>query len=182
MNNLDMIEVVNPSPLLEKTFRQIQQEHMLGLPILNPYLDVEAVGFVQFQGLWLGILITPWFMNLMLLSGTERCPALAEGKHQSWQFPGGTLKFDGGFDAKLGSYQACSFFAVMGKFTNQNEARSAAQAVLKGLLSGVANVATEPEQVQPVGPLAEIRAAIEAPMSKRDFLRGNFLPGRKRET
>jgi [NiFe] hydrogenase assembly HybE family chaperone len=182
MTTSEMIDVANPAPLLEEIYRKIQREHMQGLPILNPYLEVEAVGFIPFKGLWLGILITPWFMNLMLLSGAEPCPILAEGKFQAWQFPSGILKFNGGFESELGAYQACSIFAVMGEFSNQEQARTAAQTVLHDLFSAQVKIDSEPEQTQPVGPLAEIKAAIAAPMSKRDFLRGSFLPGRKRET
>ena len=179
MNNSESVEVVDPAPLLEEIYRKIHQEHMLGLPVLNANLEVEAVGFTPFQGFWLGILITPWFMNLMLLSRTESCPVLAEGESQSWLFPSGKLKFHGDFETGVGAYQACSLFSPMGEFANQGEARAAAQAVMSGLFTEAIVVEPEPEQKQPVGPLAEMRAAVAAPMSKRDFLRGVFLPGRK---
>jgi len=41
----------------------------------------------------------------------------------------GILKFNGGFESELGAYQACSIFAVMGEFSNQEQARTAAQTV-----------------------------------------------------
>jgi [NiFe] hydrogenase assembly HybE family chaperone len=172
-----------PSALLKEIYRKIYREHMIGLPILNPGLEVETVGFVPFQSFWVGILITPWFMNLVILPGTEPCPALPEGESQSWVFPGGVLKFISEFEAEIGSYQVCSLFSPMQEFTNQEEARSAAQAVLGGLFTETvsAEPAPEPVQTPPVGPLAEMRAVISAPMTKRDFLRGSFLPGRQRE-
>jgi [NiFe] hydrogenase assembly HybE family chaperone len=178
------VEAAHPGHLLEETYRKIHREHMLGLPILNPDLEVEAVDFVPFRGLWLGVLVTPWFMNLMLLSGTVICPVLAEGESQSWQFPGGTLKFYAGFEAEAGSCQVCSLVSPMREFANQEQARAAAQAVLNGLFTEIVSVKPEPPvpvQTQPAGPLAEMRAAVAAPMSKRDFLRGSFLPGRQRE-
>jgi [NiFe] hydrogenase assembly HybE family chaperone len=170
----------HPGRVLEKIYRNIHREHMLGLPILNPDLEVEAVGFVPFRGLWLGVLVTPWFMNLMLLSGTVNCPVLAEGESQSWQFPGGALKFYAGFEAETGYCQVCSMVSPMREFANQEQARAAAQAILNGLFTEIVNVETGTVQTQPIGPLAEMRAAVAAPMTKRDFLRGSFLPGRQR--
>lgn len=184
MRNSGSVEAIHPGPMLEEIYRKIHCEHMLGLPILNPDLEVEAVGFVQFHGLWVGILITQWFMNLMLLSGTAMCPVLAEGVSQSWLFPGGVLKFCAGFEAEAGSSQVCSLFSPMREFANQEEARSAAQAVLNGLFTEAVNIEPEPPvpvQTQPAGPLAEMCAAVAAPMTKRDFLRGRFLPGRHHE-
>ena len=173
--------LASPGSMLEELYRTIHRIAMLGLPILNPGLEIEAVGFKQFHGLWLGILITPWFMNLVLLSGTEPCPILAEGESQSWKFPGGTLKFDSSFEAEIGKYQVCSLFSPMGQFTSQEEARDAAQTILQSLFTETVQVEAEPVVKKAVGPLAEMRAAVAAPMTKRDFLRGSFLPGRKRE-
>lgn len=183
MTGSEWVATACPGPSLEEAYRKIHREHMLGLPILNPDLEVEAVGFVPFRGLWAGILITPWFMKLMLLSGTEACPVLAEGESQSWLFPGGALKFYAGFEAETGSCQACSLFSPMREFSSQDEARAAAQAVMEGLFTESASVEPEPAPAptRPAGPLAEMRAAVAAPMTKRDFLRGSFLPGRRCE-
>ncbi|MCU7849425.1 MAG: [NiFe]-hydrogenase assembly chaperone HybE [Candidatus Thiodiazotropha sp. (ex Lucinoma kastoroae)] len=52
---------------LEQQFRTIEQQRMEGLPLLNKALRVEAVSFCEWNGLCLGVLITPWFMNLMLI-------------------------------------------------------------------------------------------------------------------
>lgn len=184
MNCSISVEAAHPGPLLEEIYRKIHRERMLGLPILNPDLAVEAVGFVPFRGLWAGIVVTPWFMNLMLLSGTALCPVLADGKSQSWLFPSGALKFYAGFEAAIGSCQVCSLFSPMREFANQDEARAAAQAVMEGLFTESVSVEPEPAPVptQPAGPLAEMRVVVAAPMTKRDFLRGSFLPGRQRES
>jgi [NiFe] hydrogenase assembly HybE family chaperone len=182
LENSESIATVNPGNLLEKIYRKILLEQMLGLPILNADMEVEAVGFKPYCGLWLGVLITPWFMDLMLLSGTELCPTLDEGKKQSWTFPAGTLKFYGGNETELGSYQACSLISPMRQFTNQEEARTAAKTIMDGLFVEVVNAEPEPKKTQPNGPLAEMQATVSAPMSKRDFLRGSFLPGRQRDT
>jgi len=69
---------------LQHLFEQIASTRMAGLPILHPALRVETLGFeplpmdalpqepaapagLQAQPELLGILITPWFMNLLCL-------------------------------------------------------------------------------------------------------------------
>jgi Protein of unknown function (DUF3457). len=54
---------------LETTFNEILDKRMRDLPVVNASLSVQAVGFNRFGEDWLGVLITPWFMNLMLLPG-----------------------------------------------------------------------------------------------------------------
>lgn len=164
---------------LAEIYRRVYREQMLGLPIINPNLAVEAVGFTSFRGHVLGILITPWFMKLMLLPGTAPWAELRDGESQSWLFPGGVLKFIAERDDQLGPYQACSLFSPMSAFRGQDDARAAAEAVLHGLFSETP--AAEPVVVPRVGPLAELQEAVAAPMSKRDFLRGSFI-GRRRES
>jgi [NiFe] hydrogenase assembly HybE family chaperone len=52
---------------LEQIFNKIHQEQMQGIPILNNMLKVQALGFQEYQGRIVGILITPWLMNLVML-------------------------------------------------------------------------------------------------------------------
>ncbi|MEG3639684.1 [NiFe]-hydrogenase assembly chaperone HybE [Magnetococcus sp. PR-3] len=73
---------------LEATFTAIEQNQMQGLPLLNPMLHVEAVGFQRWQEGWLGVVITPWLMNLMWLPDDRG--ALEEatlGDKQDYRFP-----------------------------------------------------------------------------------------------
>ncbi len=56
---------------LEHRFRQIERTRMTGVPVVNDKLAVRAIGFRPWREHWLGILLTPWFMNLMLLPQEE---------------------------------------------------------------------------------------------------------------
>jgi [NiFe] hydrogenase assembly HybE family chaperone len=60
-------------------YQAIYEERMRDLPIVNPKLAVEAVGFDQWEEKDLGILITPWFMNLVLLPDSDRLVDLPQG-------------------------------------------------------------------------------------------------------
>jgi hypothetical protein len=61
-----------PADAVEQAFFRIQREQMADVPILNPALSVEAVDFQRWQGHWLGVVVTPWCMSLLLVPGSEQ--------------------------------------------------------------------------------------------------------------
>ena len=77
---------------IEACFAHIAQTRMDGVPIVNGALSVKAVGTCEWQGGILSVLITPWFMNLVLLPdegddwhrlpvGSERSQVFASGRY-----------------------------------------------------------------------------------------------------
>jgi len=72
-------------------YQAIYRERMRDLPIVNSRLAVEAVGFEQWEDKDLGILITPWFMNLVLFPGVGRnartCPQVQQRNGNSLLAP-----------------------------------------------------------------------------------------------
>ena len=50
-------------------YQRIADERMQGMPFVNRALRVEAVDFRAWDDHQVGVLITPWFMNLILLPG-----------------------------------------------------------------------------------------------------------------
>jgi [NiFe] hydrogenase assembly HybE family chaperone len=189
----------DPGPHVAAAFRVVHETRMHDVPILNPAIAVEAVGFAPWDAHWLGCLVTPWFMNLMLLPRmAERWVRLRPGEKHTYAFPAGEFEFIGGHEEAIGEYQACSLFSPMFEFADHATARLAAQACLRALfdpdnvehadvpllataetLTGVAKRAAAREAAEPAPAMLEAR--LETPMSKRDFLRGKFLdhdPGR----
>lgn len=121
---------------LQAVFSEIQRLRMADVPMLNPALQVEAVSFFSWQENWLGILITPWFMNLMLLPrNAQAWPGLATGQTVVHAFPSGEYDFIVGQEAALGPYQSCSLFSPMFEFPDQASARATAQAALSHLFA-----------------------------------------------
>lgn len=170
----------SPARALENRFRVILQEQMQDMPMLNPALSVEAVGLRPWGDHWLGVLITPWFMNLMLMSRvTGSWHPIAERESRHYVFPAGVFEFIGARDPALGDYQACSLFSPMFDFADQQTAHDTAVAALAALFD-VAN--REPGQVGAPLPAAGDATTVPAPampapvFSKRDFLFG--LPPR----
>lgn len=121
---------------LENAFNQIMVERMQDTPLLNPALSTQAVNFERMKDDWIGILITPWFMNLVLLpSATSGWCGLPVGTQFSQDFPYGGFLFTVAYEARLGVYSQCSLFSPMFQFQNQAAAVTAAQSALKALLT-----------------------------------------------
>jgi len=156
---------VNEAPVaqLEKLFRRIHANEMAGMPVLNPALAIEAVGFQRCSYGWLGILITPWFMNLILLPAANApWVSLAAGKQCDLSFPSGDFRFSADSAPELGEYLSCQLFSPMYHFPDQATARTAARAALEAVMTAPAAAAAEESET--------------VSLSKRRLLRGIFSP------
>jgi len=123
---------------LEALYSEIEATRMKDVPVLNPALTVAAIGFAPWQDYHLGVLLTPWFMNLMLL------PQDAEGFSESppdvgekWQIqlPAGQVEFIVGHEEVLGYSLSCSLFSPVFEFSDQEAAIETAQAALAQVLA-----------------------------------------------
>ncbi|MBL8487705.1 MAG: [NiFe]-hydrogenase assembly chaperone HybE [Rhodocyclaceae bacterium] len=122
--------------LVREVFESIHREQMEGLPLLNKALSVATLGFQDFRGRTLGMLITPWMMGLMLLpnaeDGWERLPPGHKATHE---FPGGALRFMLNAIDGLGPYQMHSVHSPVHVFADQAAAMEAAAAFLGRILA-----------------------------------------------
>lgn len=126
----------SPAVILEEYFGDIYQKHMKSLELCHQSLRVQAVGFQQWEGQWIGVMITPWFMNLMVIPQDESLwPDMKEGKgHELYlEFPYGVLTFEPRLDADIGKHLVCSLASPMDKFSDQKEAVAVANEVLQML-------------------------------------------------
>ena len=160
---------------------------MEGLGFCNAALEVEAVAFAPWAGHWLGVVVTPWFINLVL---TQRDPAawqpLAQGAKRRYRFPAGDYDFIGAHDALAGEYQACSLFSPVLEFDDHESARLVARLAREALFDpdnaevpevppserAFAPAATSGDEGDAARPAATVEPRLATPMSKRDFLRG----------
>jgi [NiFe] hydrogenase assembly HybE family chaperone len=178
---------------LESVFRRIEQERMRDLSFCNPALQVSAVGFQVWNDDYLGVLLTPWFMNLMLL---PREPQALEGdiigSKCTRVFPSGRYEFILSEEAELGRYLVCSLFSPVFEFEDQQTALSVARLSLEGLMaeenrdpvsthekaitrlwhgeSEAEDTDGEASTAAPIVPAAPRKTE----MSRRDFLRGEW--------
>lgn len=184
--------------VLQAVFTEIAETRMAGLPLCNPRLQVEALGFepvrqadLRASGLagpesvadgrhWLpplclGVLVTPWFMNLVCLPllRDDRRPTTGEARLLS--IGGHALPFLTSHEPELGSFDCCSLFSPMQDFASAAAARATAMAVLEalrrpaaGLQHGVVPTADGPA----AGALQPTGAPAGNPPSRRGFLFG----------
>ncbi|MCK9381903.1 MAG: [NiFe]-hydrogenase assembly chaperone HybE [Sulfuritalea sp.] len=156
------IHDVSPADAVEEAFFRIQQEQMTDVPVLNQALSVEAIDFQRWQGHWLGIVVTPWCMSMLLVPGSaENWVSTGENQRRFVKFPAGDFAFLGSEEAELGEYQSCPLFSPMGKFSTQSEATMTARASLIALL-------TSAQQTQAESKPDKSRA--EPSLSRRRFL------------
>ncbi len=174
----------SPAPLLERVFEGVYGDRMQDVPLCNHALYVEAIGFRCTDDGWLGVLVTPWFMNLMLLPARgARWTHMALGAKRWHTFPSGSYELFGSEEEGIGEYHYFSLFSPMGGFVAPDEARSVAEAALDLLVdpnTGRKVEALSSTHEQEVAPEPEPKAETAPPnVSKRNFLRGRFFPKRR---
>jgi len=142
--------------MLAEAYRAIGERAMRGLPIFNEALAVEAVGFRLFNATIMGIMVTPWFMNVVM-PADEIAHESSGSTVRAW-FPVGDIDFTLSEVAPAGRIASCSLFSPMSEFADMVSARAAAEAALVALM-------------QPVGSAETVKPAPNA-IDRRNFLRG----------
>lgn len=151
-----LAEMDRRTKALVADFTEILNSRMRDLPMVNHALHVQAVDFRPWDGGFLGILVAPWFMNLVLLPGPDR-PTLAPTAKEVIAFPSGDYEFLHNTRDLTGPYLACSLFSPMADFTSQLQAVEVARAIMVELF--------RPENRAETDRAAEIRAAREADLA-----------------
>jgi [NiFe] hydrogenase assembly HybE family chaperone len=127
------VETTVSSTDLAERFCDIHKRRMQGLPFINAQLNVEVIGFREFQDFEIGVLITPWFMNLILLPGADVSAGVDQGHRINACFPSGDIEFTAAQDEELGLYFSAVLFSTVSDIPDQTTARDLATEVMKGL-------------------------------------------------
>lgn len=151
-------------PALERLIDRFREAEprMRDLPFYNERLSTEAVGFRDWEGHRLGILITPWFINLILLPGEEDdWSGVDQGDQSDWHLPAETIRFTANRsdDEETGEgevFLAAPVFTNVIGVPDHEAATNIAEQVLESLLAK---------------PGSE-KAAPGHAVSRRDLLRG----------
>ncbi len=144
--------------LLAEGYREIGERAMRDLPIYNEALGVEPVGFHRFNGTILGIMVTPWFMNVVTPASAARDDAAATVRIR---FPAGDIEFTVSEVGQFGRIASCSLFSPMFQFADMAAARATAEAALAELM-----VPADSEEA------VRRREPATTPIDRRNFLRG----------
>jgi [NiFe] hydrogenase assembly HybE family chaperone len=164
----------HPGARLEQAFEAIAAR-MQGLGFVNPALRVQAVDFEVWEGHWLGVMVTPWSINLLLLPhDPSRWRAVRAGEKQRYDFPSGRYEFIDAIDPDIGQYRMCSLFSPALEFEDHAAAELVARQARRGLLDAAL---AEPADArsEASGDVGPLERQATRPMSKREFLRGRFL-------
>lgn len=149
-------------------YREVGERSMRELPVYNDALDVEAIGFRCHDGRALGVVLTPWFMNIVLAPLDEAAgDGSPAGATVQRALPAGNFDFTVGDLDGFGRIETCSLFSPMFAFAGQEAARAAAHAALAALL--------DPDFTDKAddAPIAT-RATAPARLNRRSLLRGEL--------
>jgi [NiFe] hydrogenase assembly HybE family chaperone len=119
-------EIAAFSARLQAHFLETHRRAMRDAPICNPALEVACVGFRAWGGRILGVLVTPWFMNLVLTPAGPR-------ETESVALPCGAIAFRRSELAGLEPLLMASLFSPMQDFVDQDAALATATAAVDGL-------------------------------------------------
>lgn len=165
------VDTVEFTRRLVQRFRWIGDQRMSDLPIYHPVLQVEAIDFEKSDEGWLGVLITPWFMNLILFPMEhDTLNDVQIGDRLHVHLPSGEHSFMVGEDEELGRYRFLPLASPMLGYSGQDAARQAARAALHRLLSPMAEQAARPQTEQPIA-FAKLQDDAPASADRRSFLR-----------
>lgn len=117
---------------LARRYREIAERSMRDLPVYNPALGVAAVGFHDDGGRVVGIIATPWFMNVTLVA-SRFGPALEPapfGAVVAYELPSGIYDFVVGALDGFGRIDTLSLFSPMFEFADGESAMAAAEAAM----------------------------------------------------
>ena len=152
---------------LVQRFTHIGQTAMRDLPIYNHALRVDALGFQMTDKGLLGVLITPWFINVMLLPQQKQKAPLPLGERVTHELISGEHTFTVGEDDELGHYDFLTLASPTLRYKSQQAARDAAQKALSKLL-------TPPEEAETAIPEQPVHfvSTEQKGTERRAFLRG----------
>lgn len=118
-------------------FEDVRVNRMAGIPVLNPALQVEAVGFQWAEAaqggdvaVAEGVLITPWFMSLVRLPSRELPHGNCVARKFVRDFGSERFEFIGGHSDALGYFESSALFSPMEGFDSQALAVETAREVL----------------------------------------------------
>ncbi|MDX1812889.1 MAG: [NiFe]-hydrogenase assembly chaperone HybE [Gammaproteobacteria bacterium] len=155
---------------IQQIFETIWQQRMQDMPMVNPVLSVDVIGFEKINNNLLGVLLTPWCMNLVLLNESDEWQSLKPGSKQIQVLPSGEYEFVVADEVGIGRFQTCSLFSPMFEFGDQQTALATAEAALSAVMTANPKVEAAEQAEQ-----SAIQAQEKPTLSRRQFLRGMGL-------
>ncbi|MHA2937276.1 [NiFe]-hydrogenase assembly chaperone HybE [Vibrio sp. RC27] len=123
-----MNSIENPSVVVTQVFNNIYHTEMKALPFVNTNLSVECIGFALHEENWLGVLLTPWCMDLLLFPGPGRewSQSLNVGDKMGLTLGENQYTFFASYHEELGQYLSCSLCSPVKHLTTHSAAKQLA--------------------------------------------------------
>lgn len=125
--------------LLEQAFSEIARTRMEGVAVLHAQVRVQALEFIELTPeVALGVLITPWFMNLVRLPllrlelGTVA--AVKVGDKSLHELGALSVEFTHAFEPTVGMFECCSLFSPVTMFHDQAAIVATGREVMRSLV------------------------------------------------
>ncbi|HSG21456.1 MAG TPA: [NiFe]-hydrogenase assembly chaperone HybE, partial [Azonexus sp.] len=156
----------DPSAFLERHYQQLWALRSQEFSDVNLSLQVAALGFSRLDGDWLGVMITPWSINLLLLSGGGTLWGdIPVGQSRYLELPCGTVKFIADDEPGIGPLQYSPLISPVTGLADMAAARQLALASLAAIIP--------PPPEQETCPHLEpgLSETPPQPLTRRGFLR-----------
>lgn len=158
-----MVHDIDPSAFLVAHYQELWEQGELEMAAINPALAIEAVGFVRYQGDWLGVIVTPWFLRLFLMpGGGSLWGDIPVGQTRYLSLPGESMPFVADAASQFGPFQYATLLEPTSLIADMAAARRMALRVMQKF--GYDEPAPE------ATPTAEVPAPA-AGVSRRGFFR-----------
>ncbi|MFM5344531.1 hydrogenase-2 assembly chaperone [Aeromonas veronii] len=125
---------INPAPLLVAQYERIAREEMQALPFYHATMPIVAE-CVLFEGQWLGCVLTPWMLSVVVLPGPDQLWPVRSSDRLALQLPCGNMTFMVGELPESGQLLACSLMSPLDPHLGAGEGRALVSSTLKMLLS-----------------------------------------------
>jgi len=156
-------------------YRRVDRDRMQDLPFRNSALKVEAVGFRDWGNELLGVIISPWFINLVLVPGENTdWSAHLHGDKVAYSLPSGVYEFIHGDLEDCGVIQSCSLMSPVSDLQDHETAHLIGEEVMRLMVS---EAETEEDLSTPLlsavaAPEPEPTPNIKEPITRRELFRG----------
>lgn len=126
----------SPATTLEAHFNRVADEQMAALPFYQPHIPVKACGFQLFEGQWVGAMLTPWMLELVVMPGPDQqWPRRQIGSRLALTFPAGDMAFRVSELTPELHYVACSLMSPLNPQLRAEEAITVAENSVRLALS-----------------------------------------------
>ena len=135
---------------------------MAGLPVYRAGFPIDLLGVRVVGDELIGVLLTPWAMNIIAWPLTVDKGERPEGSKRIKTLPSGRYEFIAGRLDGIGFYESCALFSPLDEFDDPDAARATAEAAAQGLFE------PDPDEAKPPPPPPELsrRAMLTGRLSR----------------